>query len=98
MMDNVNRPGHYTQGGIECIKAIKASMTPEAYKGYLKGNVLKYLWRYEKKNGLEDLEKASVYLNWLKDEVGFAPAMDRAERINEEIKKRIESAPDGLDF
>lgn len=39
MTDNVNHPAHYTQGGIECIEAIKASMTPEAFRGYLKGNV-----------------------------------------------------------
>lgn len=63
--DSVNHPSHYTSGGIECIEAIKESMCTIAYKGYLKGNVMKYMWRYEGKNGLEDLEKARVYLNWL---------------------------------
>lgn len=64
--DPVNHPSHYTSGGIECIAAIKASMTAEAYKGYLKGNTLKYLWRYEKKvNPVEDLKKARTYLEWL---------------------------------
>ncbi len=63
--DNVNRPDHYTAGGIECIQAIKASMSPEEYQGYLKGNALKYLWRFRHKNGVEDLKKAQVYLNWL---------------------------------
>jgi hypothetical protein len=62
-------PSHY-KGEIECIKAIRASMSSEAYKGYLKGNIQKYLWRYEKKNGLEDLEKAHVYLGWLIEEMG----------------------------
>ena len=58
--DAVNHPGHYTGAGIECIEAIKASMTPDALAGYLKGNVQKYLWRYEKKvNPVEDLKKAS---------------------------------------
>jgi len=64
--DMVNHPGHYTKdGGIECIDAIKASMSSTAFKGYLKGNVMKYIWRYEKKNKLEDLQKANVYLGWL---------------------------------
>ena len=56
--DAVNHPSHYASGGIECIEAIKASMTQEAFNGYLKGNILKYLWRYEKKvNPLEDCKK-----------------------------------------
>lgn len=64
--DPVNHPSHYTSGDIECIQAIKASMTTEAYKGYLKGNILKYLWRYEKKEKpIEDLKKARAYLDWL---------------------------------
>lgn len=64
--DPVNRPIHYTSGGIECIEAIKASMVKGAYKGYLKGNILKYIWRYEKKeNPVEDLKKARTYLDWL---------------------------------
>ena len=52
-------------GGIECIDTIEASMTPEAFKGYLKGNIQKYMWRYEAKKGVEDLKKAEWYLNRL---------------------------------
>ena len=63
--DDVNHPAHYTQGGIECIDAIKASMTPDEYAGYLKGNIQKYLWRYENKGGVQDLEKAMWYLDRL---------------------------------
>lgn len=63
--DNVNHPGHYCQGGIECIKAIEASMSPEEFQGYCKGNVMKYIWRFREKNGLEDLKKAQVYLGWM---------------------------------
>ena len=44
--DPVNSPSHYASGGIECIDAIKASMSHEAFLGYLKGNVQKYMWRY----------------------------------------------------
>lgn len=72
--DNVNHPKHYTNGDIECIDAIKASLLSDAharyvgYAGYLKGNVLKYLWRYQlKKNPVEDLEKAKWYLEKLID-------------------------------
>lgn len=64
-MDNVNHPSHYTQGGIECIEAIHASMSKEGFSAYCKGNCLKYIWRYEHKGGTEDLKKAKVYLDWL---------------------------------
>ena len=65
MVDAVNSPGHYTEGDIECIDAIEASMSPIEFQGYCKGNALKYIWRYRHKNGLEDLRKAEVYLKWL---------------------------------
>ena len=67
----VTQPDHYNKGAIEAIEAIKASMHPQEYKGYLKGNCLKYLWRYEYKNGVEDLRKARVYLEWLINEVAI---------------------------
>jgi hypothetical protein len=64
--DPVNQPSHYTSGSIECIDAIKASMSDEAFKGFLKGNCQKYLHRYEKKeNPKQDLEKAKWYLEKL---------------------------------
>ena len=67
--DPVNRPSHYTDGGIECIDAIKASMSTEAFLGFLKGNVQKYMWRYEKKVApVEDLKKAQWYLSKLIEE------------------------------
>lgn len=65
LSDAVRAPSHYCKGDVECIEAIKASMSPAAYKGYLKGNCMKYLWRYEEKGGVESLRKAQVYLNWL---------------------------------
>lgn len=68
--DNVNSPNHYRQGGIECIEAIKASMSEKGFRDYLKGNVMKYIWRYEHKGRvIEDIEKALWYLNRLKDEL-----------------------------
>jgi hypothetical protein len=66
--DPVN-PSHYKQGGIECIEAIKAA-TGEGFIGYVWGNVLKYLWRWPKKGGVDDLKKARWYLDRLIEEVG----------------------------
>lgn len=68
--DTVNHPSHYASGEIECIDAIESSMTNEAFCGYLKGNVQKYMWRYENKGGLESLEKAQWYLNKLISRIG----------------------------
>ncbi len=64
MADNVNKPPHYNQSGIECIDAIQAA-TDDGFEYYLQGNILKYLWRYRYKNGIEDLKKAQWYLNKL---------------------------------
>ena len=61
----VQHPSHYTQGGIECIEAIRASMTDDGFCDYCKGNIIKYIWRWRDKGGVEDLRKASVYLGWL---------------------------------
>jgi len=63
--DPVSKPSHYNQYGIEAIDAIRASLGPEGFRAYCKGNCIKYLWRWEYKNGLEDLKKAQVYLNWM---------------------------------
>ena len=62
MTDPVNHPEHYTSGNIECLDAIKSALG-ENYKYYVQGNVLKYVWRFNHKNGLEDLKKARYYLN-----------------------------------
>jgi len=66
MSDFVNSPEHYNQSGIECIQAIRASMSKEQFVGYLKGNVEKYIWRFEYKGKpIEDLKKAQWYLKEL---------------------------------
>lgn len=65
MTDNVNSPSHYI-GRIECIDAIEcATEGLNGFEGALTANVLKYLWRWKKKNGIEDLKKAQWYLNKL---------------------------------
>ena len=62
--DMVNHPPHYNQRGIECIDAIEAA-TDKGFQYYLQGNIIKYLWRYRYKNGVEDLKKAKWYLDRL---------------------------------
>jgi len=68
-MDKVTNPTHYNHNphGIECIDAIRAA-TGDGFKYYCMGNVMKYVWRHEYKNGVEDLLKAKVYLDWLIEE------------------------------
>jgi hypothetical protein len=66
--DDAINPNHYKAGNVECIEAIQESLTAEAFAGYLKGNVQKYLWRYETKHWedpLQDLQKAEWYLERL---------------------------------
>lgn len=62
-VDMVNNPPHYKQGDIECIEAIKAALTPEEFRGYCKGNAIKYVWRERHKGGAESIDKATYYLN-----------------------------------
>jgi len=62
--DAVNHPSHYTNGLIEVISYIRDKLTPEEYTGYCIGNVMKYISRWRYKDGIQDLEKAKVYLDW----------------------------------
>lgn len=66
--DPVNRPAHYTSGGIECIDAMQAAFGVEAVKDFCLCNAFKYLWRHRQKNGVEDLKKCQWYLNRLIEE------------------------------
>lgn len=67
--DLVNKPSHYNQAGIECIEAIRAALGPEGFSYYCQGNSMKYLWRFRYKNGVQDLQKCRVYLDWLIEEM-----------------------------
>jgi hypothetical protein len=61
MSDPVNAPDHYVgRGGIEPLEFIMSNNL-----GFCEGNVIKYVFRYDKKDGLKDLLKARVYLNRL---------------------------------
>ncbi|MGG1601252.1 DUF3310 domain-containing protein [Paenibacillus naphthalenovorans] len=64
--DPVNHPAHYTAGNVECIDAIKAATEDlTGIEAVCTGNVIKYLWRWKRKNGVEDLRKARWYLERL---------------------------------
>lgn len=66
MKDVVNHPEHYNSDSpYECIKVLRNWMSPSEFNGFLRGNILKYLCRSEKKNGIEDLQKAQWYLKYL---------------------------------
>ena len=63
MSDNVKHPSHYCKGGMECIDAIKAAVSDitDPFEAYCTGNIIKYIWRWNDKNGVEDLNKAKQY-------------------------------------
>ena len=61
--DMVEHPRHYTQGGIECIDAMKSAFGADELAVYCKIAAFKYIWRCELKNGSEDVKKAIWYLN-----------------------------------
>lgn len=67
MSDNVNNPDHYLlPNGLQAIDLIEALLTPEEFKGFLKGNIHKYNLRADKKgNPDEDRRKAVWYTNYL---------------------------------
>lgn len=65
--DNVNKPSHYTQGKVECIDAIdSATMGLVGIVAVCVANVIKYIWRFSRKNGIEDLDKCDYYLQKLR--------------------------------
>ena len=66
----MNRPSHYTQGEVECIDAIEsATIGLVGIIAVCVGNVIKYVWRFARKNGIEDLDKADYYLQKLRQKV-----------------------------
>ena len=68
-LDNVNHPTHYNKGTMECLDVIKACLSNSEFKGFLKGNVLKYMYRKgDKGDALEDLNKACWYAKLMEQE------------------------------
>ena len=70
----VNHPVHYNNSKIECIEAIEAMLSETEFEGYVRGNVMKYVWRFKYKDGVKDLKKAKWYLERL------IAALDTAEK------------------
>ena len=68
MSDNIKSPSHYVKGGLECIDAIKAvvSTITDPFEAYCTGNIIKYIWRWHDKNGVEDLHKAVQYIEFIR--------------------------------
>jgi len=54
-------PTYYRDGGADVISMLSEVFTPEEFRGFMKGNIIKYTVRYDKKNGMEDLNKAEEY-------------------------------------
>ena len=67
---------HYRNGEVECIEAIRSALSEEEFRGFCKGNILKYVWRERHKGGMNDLQKAYDYLVWL---IGTEPLSDEAD-------------------
>ena len=65
--DAVNHPSHYNRYSREVIESIKGLCTPEEFRGYLKGNIIKYSARYSGKDGLQDIDKLAKYTQFLKE-------------------------------
>jgi hypothetical protein len=65
--DEINKPSHYHNGGIDVIGFSEKQFSYEELKGFYRINVLKYVTRYDKKGGLKDLKKADFYLEKLRD-------------------------------
>lgn len=84
MAESVNHPSHYTQTDFECIELVR-------YMGFNLGNAIKYIWRYDSKNGIEDLKKALWYLD---DELKHS---GQDQRATLELKERLKAATDSLD-
>lgn len=68
--DPVNHPSHYCKGGLESIDVIKAFTADlKGEQAFCAGNAIKYILRFQYKNGVEDIEKAIWYLNRLKNAI-----------------------------
>lgn len=85
-VDMINHPPHYTQGGIECIDALEAASTQEEFRGFLRLNAMKYLWRARHKGGIEDYKKGIWYLNKLTQ---FEEKINSKESIKPVTTKEI---------
>ena len=59
--DDVDSPFHYNKGSIECIDAIEAASSREEFEGYLRSNVLKYVWRFRYKDNIKSKMRKKLF-------------------------------------
>ena len=81
MYDNVNKPQHYTEGGIECIDAMIQTQGVSAVIDFCVCNAFKYIWRHNRKNGNEDLFKAQWYINKACELIGNSDKKNPYEKL-----------------
>ena len=87
--DLINKPPHYTKGNIETIDAIQSALSTEGFYAFCQGQIIKYVWRYEHKNGVEDLEKADWYLKRLIRMQKNDNVRTKNTKVHEDIYKKI---------
>ena len=63
--DVIENPSHYHRNNMDVIKFAELQLSPEELKGFHRINILKYVTRYDRKGGVEDLRKAAFYLRKL---------------------------------
>lgn len=90
MSDNVHNPKHYQgRNGLEAIDVHRNFMSDEQLTGYHLGNLIKYVLRYRRKNGIEDLEKAKVHMDWLIEK-------EKVMLLQQEMLKEVDSKLEAL--
>ena len=90
MSDNVHNPKHYQgRNGLEAIDVHRNFMNDEQLTGYYLGNLIKYVLRYRRKNGIEDLEKAKVHMDWLIEK-------EKVMLLQQEVLKEVDSKLEAL--
>lgn len=90
--NQINSPEHYNQGNIECIDALESMCSPEEFMGFLRCNVLKYLWRVNHKdNTKQDIMKADWYLRRF---INFQSAYSQ---VNEPYKAELRQLVEDID-
>ena len=94
-IDIVNHPGHYETGKFECIEVMQEDLGVDAVKDFCICNAFKYLYRYKRKNGLEDIKKAKWYIDKYLDlcsdnEEGIKAVGDMIEKLGDKDGKEKE--------
>ena len=91
-IDEIVRPNHYKECSIECIDAMYIMLGAEGTVSFCLGNVLKYMWRFKSKNGLEDLAKAEEYIDFAMHMPRTQQQVELTINIKEILSKLAEEA------